>query len=468
MSRTKLTKIVSAATAVFAAVSVATTVSAYEYYNSNYSGEVYHDGDFYYVVEDGKAILTGYAKEGGEVNIPSELGGYPVKELGTQTYMMADKIVIPEGVESIGTWAIGNGDTSLRYDSYSVYIPKSVKLFDSFAVGCCTYQREPLIKIYGEKGSEAEAYAREQGYTFNDEFYCTYRESEYCPDLYEFKPVGSRMKFDVTDWVEIRDYDDSNRTERPCPKEFDVYYKRSTARTWTKAGSGESTVISFKKEGTFDIKVEFADKSFDTYLCKYYIVDPDTRNTSYLSADTIEKGSKVTIYGSTTGMISEYCADGDYYTSLEPARNYTYRYKKSTAKNWTTVNAASDAKSVTLTFRNAGVYDIAVDAEGAGTKEMKLYVKDGDLDCTAKISSQNITAGTRLTITGSATGGTGDYRYTYSYKRENAGKWTVLAQDTTLTSVGFRVNSPGKLLVKVDVTDPSCDEAGIEWTVNVT
>lgn len=40
-------------------------------------------GDYEYDVSNGKAIITKYTGSGGNVTIPSELGGYPVTSIGS-------------------------------------------------------------------------------------------------------------------------------------------------------------------------------------------------------------------------------------------------------------------------------------------------------------------------------------------------------------------------------------------------
>jgi len=39
------------------------------------------DADFSYTVSDGKATITGYSGPGGDLVIPSTLGGYPVETI---------------------------------------------------------------------------------------------------------------------------------------------------------------------------------------------------------------------------------------------------------------------------------------------------------------------------------------------------------------------------------------------------
>ena len=42
--------------------------------------------DFTYEVADGEATITGYTGEGGNIMLPSELGGYPVTAIGAEAF----------------------------------------------------------------------------------------------------------------------------------------------------------------------------------------------------------------------------------------------------------------------------------------------------------------------------------------------------------------------------------------------
>lgn len=44
---------------------------------------VNQEGDYDYDISNGKAIITKYTGSGGNVTIPSKLGGYPVTSIGS-------------------------------------------------------------------------------------------------------------------------------------------------------------------------------------------------------------------------------------------------------------------------------------------------------------------------------------------------------------------------------------------------
>ena len=61
-------------------------------------------GDFDYEISNGEATITGYYGPGGDIAIPSELGGAPVTVIGEYTFVYCTdltNIVIPDSVTSI-------------------------------------------------------------------------------------------------------------------------------------------------------------------------------------------------------------------------------------------------------------------------------------------------------------------------------------------------------------------------------
>lgn len=90
-------------------------------------------GDWEYRISNGKAIITKY--KGTETNIttPTELGGYPVREIGEKAFEVSSitKITISEGVTAIGDYAFTNSSL------YSVAFPSSLIRIGNSAFSYC-------------------------------------------------------------------------------------------------------------------------------------------------------------------------------------------------------------------------------------------------------------------------------------------------------------------------------------------
>ena len=92
--------------------------------------------NFSFTVSGGKATITDYTGSGGDITIPSTLGGYPVTGIGGEAFYDCDSltsVTIPDGVESIGYGAFEEC-TSL----ISVTIPDSVVSISTVAFSGCT------------------------------------------------------------------------------------------------------------------------------------------------------------------------------------------------------------------------------------------------------------------------------------------------------------------------------------------
>ncbi|MDD5923497.1 MAG: leucine-rich repeat domain-containing protein [Clostridia bacterium] len=109
------------------------------------SGQVSSDSrsiDFKYEKNSDYAIITRYNGTGGNVEIPSELDGLPVQEIGDSAFENCDtvtSVTMPDSIEKIGERAFYN-----CYSLADIHVPDSVKECGSFAFKNTTWYENNL------------------------------------------------------------------------------------------------------------------------------------------------------------------------------------------------------------------------------------------------------------------------------------------------------------------------------------
>lgn len=95
------------------------------------------DGDYTYTVSDGKATITGYTGAGGDITIPSTLGGYPTVFIESSVFngcTSLTSVTIPDSVISLGFSGAFADCTSLT----SVIIGNGVSYIGFWTFKDCT------------------------------------------------------------------------------------------------------------------------------------------------------------------------------------------------------------------------------------------------------------------------------------------------------------------------------------------
>ena len=118
-------------------------------------GQAPQTAEFRYRVENGKAVITGYTGELAILNIPTELGGYPVGAIGERAFEGAPltAVVVPEGVESVGWFAFYGCERLI-----SVSLPQSVEL-----IGYAVFDGCQRLTVFCPANSYAHRYAVSYG-----------------------------------------------------------------------------------------------------------------------------------------------------------------------------------------------------------------------------------------------------------------------------------------------------------------
>ena len=218
------------------------------------------------------------------------------------------------------------------------------------------------------------------------------------------------------------------------PYQYAFYAKKSSATSYTTLQAYSTTkTATFTPAAatTYDIRIRVKDsdgtvKAKDFTLKVTSSATTALTNTSKLSATSVALGKSVTVTCAATGGTSPY--------------QYGVYYKKSTSTSYTTAQAYSTNKTVTIKPAAATVYNIRVKV-----KDAKSTIKTVDFDLTvtnpsanalantSTLSATSVTLGKSVTITGKATGGTTPYSYAAWYKKTSSTSYTKIRDYATTT-----------------------------------
>ncbi len=184
-------------------------------------------------------------------------------------------------------------------------------------------------------------------------------------------------------------------------------------------------------------------------------------NSSKISATTIAKNGSVTVTGAASGGSGSY--------------TYAVLYRKSGASSWTTKQDFSSTKSTSITFSTAGQYEVCSKVkDSSGTvaeKTFNVTVQDDDpttLVNNSTLASSSVTLGSKVTVKGAASGGSGSYTYAAYYKLTSASSYTTARDFGSTANISFTPSKEGKYDVCSKVKDSSGTIAKKYFTVTVT
>lgn len=231
---------------------------------------------------------------------------------------------------------------------------------------------------------------------------------------------------------------------------YSFAYKKKSASTWTQIGTefGTASTATFKPTAadTYNVRIIVKDKNNTTVTKTFEVVSASTlQNTSSISASSVKPNQTVTLTAKASGGSGKY--------------TYSFAYKKSSASTWTTINASSSNTS-TATFKptTAGTYNarvIVTDSNGQSLAKVFDVICASELTNSSSVSATNVKAGSSITITGKASGGTAPYTYSYAYRKTSETQWTRIGSSeyTSSTSATFKPSAVGSYQVQVIVKD---------------
>ena len=297
-----------------------------------------------------------------------------IKVISTQAFdgcTNLKSIRIADGTQKIGSFAFYNCTSLSR-----VYIPKTVSNISYDAFANCD-----KLTIYGEKDSYAETYAKKYNIPFEYAFFSNTSTISANTII-----IGNTVTVNASAVAGKGNYT------------YAVYYKKNSEKKWTvKQDYSENPTVSIKpaKATDYQICVKVKDGS-GKVVKKYFDLSVVTKlsNTSYISSDSIAKGSTV---------IAKCSAKGG-------KGNYTYAvyYKKAIESKWTLKQDFNKNSDVIVRPANSLEYDICIKAKDEmGTvakKYFKLNVSEPSSNTnTSAVSASVINLGESVTINCSST-----------------------------------------------------------------
>ena len=226
---------------------------------------------------------------------------------------------------------------------------------------------------------------------------------------------------------------------------YAYYYKKQSVSKWSmkKNFSTTSSIsMSFSITGTYDICVKVKD-SAGTIEKKYFTVkvNPALTCKAKISSKSITLGQTVTLQGAASG------GSGGY--------KYSYLYRIGDKGSWKTLKGFSTSTSVKFTPSAEGNYTICIKAKDSYSTIDKMYfdLAVSELKNDSRMSADTVKEGTKVTLTGVASGGNGNYSYAYLIQSPGSSNWQTLKDFSTTRSCSFKPSKVGTYNVCIKVKD---------------
>ena len=232
------------------------------------------------------------------------------------------------------------------------------------------------------------------------------------------------------------------------PYQYQFYYKKSSDTSWVTLKT-YSTVSSASFTPTsstsYDVCLKVKDAAGtvakSTKTISYII--PPAQSKLTLSTTYITLGQTVKATATASGASQPY--------------KYAFYYKNTDQTSWTTAQDYSTNNSVVIKPRHTGTYSVTVkikDSTGAIQKITKsVKVAPAKLANKLTLSSENISLGSKVKATASASGGKSPYQYAFYYKNENQSSWTKAQDYDTNSIVYIKPRHTGKYTICVRTKD---------------
>lgn len=238
-------------------------------------------------------------------------------------------------------------------------------------------------------------------------------------------------------------YDDGLIEKSPLIGKNSTIISNPTSFTVTPTTAGVHTIKAIITDTSGKVQT----KTFTVQVKDLYT---ELSNDSVVDKTTVPKDTTVSVTGAASG------GSGDY--------KYAFYYKKSTSAAWQSIGEIY-GKTTNVSFVPASVakYLVKVNVKDSDGKVVtKQFTIDSvkpsatDLVNTSSLSDTTVVKNTQVTVTGSAKGGSGDYKYAFYYKKSTSAAWTLIGEEygEAATAV-VTPASAGTYSVRINVKDSS-------------
>lgn len=396
---------------------------------------------FSYSLSNGEAKITQYDGFDTVIAIPKNINGYPVTTIGknilyyNQAYndLYVTDISIPSTVSSISEFAFS--------DSGSL---KNVTVADDNADFCdingVLYSKDKSVLVYYPNGREGAYAIASSVKTIKP--YAFY---------YSKKLTAVTVPSGVTILDEGTFGDCTALTSVTLPdtlktiEDFAFYYcsnlkEITIPQSVTTISDNAFSVSSMTVYGISGSAAE----TFASNKGYTFVAIQELTNTSTISSDSIIKGQEITLTGSANGGTGSY--------------QYQIVAKHSEDTKWTVLSGYNTTSIKKWTPAKAGTYKAAIkvkDSTGKIVEKLFTLTVAPALTNSSTINATEIAKGQEITLTGSASGGTGSYQYQMLAKHSEDTKWTVLNGYNTTSVKKWTPAKAGTYKVAIKVKDSS-------------
>ena len=180
--------------------------------------------------------------------------------------------------------------------------------------------------------------------------------------------------------------------------------------------------------------------------------------TATANTSTIRVGAKVTITGTAAGGSGSY--------------TYSFLMHNKDTNSWYRFSDFKTSNTLTWTASSAGNREFFVEVKDSTGKVVRssainVSVTEANLSITGKSSASTVKAGAKVTITGTAAGGSGSYTYSFLMHNKDTNSWYRFSDFKTSNILTWTASSAGNREFFVEVKD-STGKVVRSSAVNVT